>query len=53
MSNEVMDESLRRLIKRRAIKCGCDMDGDLVSYGGRLYWVDIKRNIVVEQNTRR
>lgn len=49
MSNEVMNEELKRLIKRRAIKTGCDCDGDLVEYGGRLYYVHILHDKVVEQ----
>lgn len=48
-----MDEELKRLIKRRALKCGCDLDGTIIRYGGKLYYVNFTTDEVVLQNERK
>lgn len=35
----------KRFILKAAIKNGCDIDGDLFIYRGKLYYVDILNNI--------
>lgn len=49
MSFEIVDDELKRLIKRKTIKSGCDRDGDFVRYNGILYYVDFIKDIVVRQ----
>ena len=44
-----MDERLKNAILHKAIKSCCDSDGDLIWYGGRLYYVHVFDGIVVEQ----
>ena len=44
-----MDERLKRAILHKAIKSGCDSYGDLIWYGGRLYYVNVFDSVVVEQ----
>lgn len=44
-----MDEQLKNAILHKAMKSGCDSDGDLIWYGGGLYYVHIFDGVVVEQ----
>lgn len=44
-----MDEQLKKAILHKAIKIGCDSEGDLILYGGRLYYVHVLDGVVVEQ----
>lgn len=44
-----MDERLKNAILHKAIKSGCDSYGDLIWYGGRLYYVHVFDGVVVEQ----
>ena len=48
-----MDENLKTAIKHKTIKHGYDRDGDLVPYGGRIYYVNIRKDEVVEQNIKK
>lgn len=49
--NEVVDESLKRLIKRKAIKSGFrGVDKCFIRYYGRLYSVNFKEDKVVLQS---
>lgn len=43
-----MEEKLKNAIKKRACKRHCDMDGDFVRYDGKLYYVHLLDNEVVE-----
>lgn len=43
-------EQLKKAILHKAMKSGCDSDGDLIWYGGKLYYVHLFNNIVVEKN---
>ena len=44
-----MDENLKKAIIHKLIKAGGDIDGDFVAYDGRLYYVNVMENKVVEQ----
>lgn len=48
-----MDENLKTAIKHKTIKRGYDRDGDLVPYGGRLYYVNIRKDVVAEQDIKK
>ena len=50
MINVVTDIELKRLIKRRAIRNGCNPDGGFVKYGGCCYYVHLLNDVVVLQN---
>lgn len=41
---------LKQAILHKAMKSACDIDGDLIWYGGKLYYIHILNNIVVERN---
>lgn len=43
-----MDGQLKNAILHKAMKSGCDSDGDLIWYGGRLYYVRIFDGVVVD-----
>lgn len=45
-----MDEQLKNDILHKAEKSDCDLDGDIVRYGGKIYYVHIFDGVVVEQN---
>ena len=54
MSYEVIDESLKRLIKRRAVKTAPGkQDGCFVRYAGRIYYVNFREDRVVLQLERK
>ena len=44
-----MNERLKNAILHKAIKSCCDLYGDLIWYGGRLYYVNVFNSVVVEQ----
>ena len=44
-----MDERLKNVILDIGITSGCDPYGDLIWYGGRLYYVHVLDGVVVEQ----
>lgn len=44
-----MDEGLKRLVIRKAIKLGVNRNGALVRYGGHMYWVKIDTDEVFPQ----
>lgn len=43
-----MKKDLKSLILKAAIRCGCDKDGDIVSYRGKQYYVHGLDGIVKE-----
>lgn len=43
-----MDENLKSSILKAAWDSGCDLDGDVVNYGGKLYYVHVCDDIVKE-----
>ena len=50
MKGEIVDEIWKRFIKRRAIKDGCRDRQCLVSYFGRLFYVNFDKDLVVLQS---
>lgn len=44
-----ISKELKERIIRKAIKSGCDLDGDLIWYNRRRYWVDVFNDIVEER----
>jgi hypothetical protein len=49
MKYEIRDETLKRAIIRKTIKSGSNLDGALIKYGGRRYWVNVSEDRVVMQ----
>lgn len=52
MDMENIHETLKRMIKRKALEKGINVEG-FVTYRGRWYYVNFPEDIIVEQSLRR
>ena len=46
---EVTDKKLKEAILHKARRCGCDIDGDIISYEGNRYIVYLYTNTVIRE----
>ena len=46
---EVTDRKLKEAILHEARRCGCDIDGDIISYEGNRYIVYLYTNTVIRE----
>ena len=46
---EVTDKKLKNAILHKARRCGCDIDGDIISYEGNRYIVYLYTNTVIRE----
>ena len=46
---EVTDRKLKKAILHEARRCGCDIDGDIISYEGNRYIVYLYTNTVIRE----
>ena len=48
-NGEVTDRKLKEAILDKARRCGCDIDGDIISYEGNRYIVYLYTNTVIRE----
>lgn len=49
IKGEVTDKKLKEAILHEARRCGCDIDGDIISYEGNRYIVYLYTNTVIRE----
>lgn len=49
IKGEVTDKKLKEAILHEAGRCGCDIDGDIISYEGNRYIVYLYTNTVIRE----
>ena len=49
INSEVTDRKLKKAILHEARRCGCDIDGDIISYEGNRYIVYLYTNTVIRE----
>ena len=49
IKGEVTDKKLKEAVLHEAMRCGCDSDGDIISYEGNRYFVYLYTNTVIRE----
>ena len=49
VKGEVTDKKLKEAVLHEAMRCGCDIDGDIILYEGNRYIVYLYTNIVIRE----
>ena len=44
----IRESLIRRKVLEIAVRSGCDIDGDIITYNKKRYYVDISRKFVME-----